>query len=94
MPQTGFARVSLITKVLGNLSGKLISRDIYNQHAGNTNEKALGMKKLRVDEWCQETYTVFEYDGCYYHGHNCIIKHAERAEKQKQSMHISVTCSV
>ena len=69
-----------------------ISRDMYIQHAGNSNEKALGMKKLRVYGWCEETKTALEYDGCYYHGHTCITNRAnlpavaelaERAENTK-----------
>ena len=49
-----------------------ISRDIHIQHAVNSNKKALGMKKLRVDGWCEETQTAFECDRCYFHGHACI----------------------
>ena len=50
------------------------------------------MKKLRVDGWCEETQTAFEYNSCYYHGHTCITKRAnlpaaaelaKRAEKTK-----------
>ena len=37
-----------------------ISRCVYIQHAGNNNEKVLGMKKLRGDRWCIETQTAFE----------------------------------
>ena len=88
---------NLSVGVLEWLAHIAISRDIYIQHSGNSNEKALGMKKLCVDEWCEETQTAFEYDGRYYHGHACITKRAnfpaateleKRAEKQKQSMHI------
>ena len=40
-----------------------ISRCItYIQQAGKSNEKDLGMKKLQVDGWCEETQTAFEYD--------------------------------
>ena len=69
-----------------------ISWDVYIQHVWNSNETALGMKKLRIDGWCEETQTAFEYDGCYYHGHTCVTKWAnlpavaeltERVEKTK-----------
>ena len=70
LQQIGFNRVSLIIKVgaLEWLAHITILQDVYIQHAGNSNEKALWMKKLRVDGWCEEKQTVFEYDGCYLHG--------------------------
>ena len=69
-----------------------ISQDLYIQHAENSNEKALRMKKLRVDGWCEETKTAFEYSGWYYQRHAYITNRAnlpveaelaERAEKTK-----------
>ena len=81
-----------------------ISQDIYIQHARNSNEKALGIKNLLVDGWCEEKQTAFEYDdGWYYYGYICISKQvnlpaaaelAKRAEKTKAKHAYTITCSV
>lgn len=47
------------------------SEGIYIQHAGNVGEKRIELingKAIRVDGYCAETNTVFEFHGNIYHG--------------------------
>ena len=40
-------------------------------HAFNGGEVKLGKRRLPVDGFCEETNTVYQFHGCYWHGHNC-----------------------
>ena len=40
--------------------------DIHIQHARNGGEKRVG--NYYLDGYCEETHTVYEYQGCYWHG--------------------------
>ncbi|MCP4120074.1 MAG: hypothetical protein GY737_32690, partial [Desulfobacteraceae bacterium] len=51
-------------------------RGITIQHAGNGDEVAIG--KYRVDGYCADTNTIFEYHGCYWHGHACYANSKTR----------------
>jgi G:T-mismatch repair DNA endonuclease (very short patch repair protein) len=33
----------------------------------------IGRRRLPVDEFCKETNTVYEFQGCLWHGHRCWI---------------------
>ena len=44
------------------------------QHAFNGTEKRLGRRRIPVDGWCAATQTVYQFHGCYYHGHECLGK--------------------
>jgi len=51
----------------------------YIQHAGNGGEKKIQYIKGTVDGYCEETKTVYEYQGCFYHGcENCYPNRTER----------------
>lgn len=51
---------------LNHISNK---KNIYIQHAENDGEfKVNGPKKLRVDGYCKDTNTVYEFHGCAFHG--------------------------
>ena len=41
------------------------------RHQGNDSEKLIGMKRLPVDGFCRDTNTVYEFQGCIWHGHRC-----------------------
>ena len=38
------------------------------QYAIKNGEHCVGPQKLKVDGYCRQTNTAFEFDGCYYHG--------------------------
>ena len=51
----------------------------YIQHAGNGGQKKIQYVKGTVDGYCDETKTVYEYQGCFYHGcENCYPNRTER----------------
>jgi G:T-mismatch repair DNA endonuclease (very short patch repair protein) len=46
------------------------------QHAKNGGEKKITLTEnriVRVDGYCEETNTVFEFHGCFYHGHDPLL---------------------
>ena len=48
-----------------------LARIIRNQF--NSTEKRLGDRHLTVDGWDGETRTVYQFHGCYWHGHTCRL---------------------
>ena len=60
-------------------------RGIQIRHEGNNTEKRLGPRMLPVDGWCPDTKQVFEFQGCYYHGHPCQKnpRHDEEEMREK-----------
>jgi G:T-mismatch repair DNA endonuclease (very short patch repair protein) len=43
----------------------------YIRHQGNDTEKLIGMKRLPVDGFCRDINTIYEFQGCIWHGHRC-----------------------
>ena len=43
------------------------------QHQYNKGEKRIGARQIPVDGFCATTNTVYQFQGCYYHGHNCKL---------------------
>ena len=46
----------------------------------------MGAKRLPVDGFCAETNTVFQFHGCFWHGHQCSINTDEYNPVRKMSM--------
>ena len=42
------------------------------RHKYNSKEKCIGQRQLPVDGWCAQTNTVYQFHGCYWHGHECM----------------------
>ena len=49
------------------------TENIHIRHKHNGKEQAVGRKKLRVDGFCGEKKTVYQFQGCLFHGHNCHL---------------------
>ncbi|XP_071793479.1 uncharacterized protein [Asterias amurensis] len=47
------------------------SQDIHIRHQFNSTEKRVGPRMIPVDGFCQKTNTVYQFHGCFWHGHNC-----------------------
>ncbi len=45
--------------------------NISIQHQFNHQEKRIGPRQIPVDGFCRESNTVYQFHGCYYHGHRC-----------------------
>ena len=43
------------------------------RHQGNDKEKMIGPRRLPVNGFCKDTNTVYEFQGCLWHGHRCWI---------------------
>ena len=53
------------------------------RHQGNHKEKVIGCRRLPVDGYVKETNTVYEFQGCYWHGHDCHLNHGKPATDEK-----------
>ena len=58
-------------------------RGIKIQHRDNGGEVKLGESNLSVDGFCSDSNTVFEFHGCYWHGHSCPMT-AAASDKEDQ----------
>ena len=57
-------------------------RGIAIRHNGNHSEKRIGPLQYPVDGFCAETNQVFEFHGCYFHGHSCHLTKGETHNKK------------
>ena len=68
---------------------------IHIQHHRNGGEKRVGHYSL--DGYCEETHTVYEYQGCYWHGKNLyvwVVKSYGMRTHPKQVLHVSFVSRV
>ena len=60
---------------------------IHIRHQLNNTEKRIGDRKLPVDGFNAQTQTVYQFHGCYWHGHDCeLTRGKEFNEKRKKPM--------
>ena len=60
---------------------------IHIRHQLNNTEKRIGGRKLPVDGFNAQTQTVYQFHGCYWHGHDCALNRGkEFNEKRKKPM--------
>ena len=56
------------------LSYEMEKNDIHIQHVRNGGEKRVG--KYSLDGYCEEYHTVYEFQGCFWHGKWCNVMNA------------------
>ena len=60
---------------------------IHIRHQLNNTEKHIGDRKLPVDGFNPQTQTVYQFHGCYWHGHDCSLNRGkEFNEKRNKPM--------
>ena len=60
---------------------------IFIRHQMNNTEKRIGERRLPVDGFHGPSQTVFQFHGCWWHGHNCYLtKGKEMNEKRMKPM--------
>ena len=53
------------------------------QHVHNGNEMRLGRHGVKVDGYCASTHTVYEFLGCYWHGHSCLPNAGHELQQER-----------
>jgi G:T-mismatch repair DNA endonuclease (very short patch repair protein) len=53
------------------------------RHHGKDKEKVIGRRRLPVDGFCKDTNTVYEFKGCYWHGHDCHLNQDKPATDEE-----------
>ena len=56
------------------------------QHKHNGKEMRLGRHAVKVDGFCAANQTVYEFMGCYWHGHSCLKCADSDEQKQRLTM--------
>ena len=60
---------------------------IHIRHQLNNTEKRIGDRRLPVDGFNAQTQTVYQFHGCYWHGHDCALNRGKDFnEKRKKPM--------
>ena len=60
---------------------------VYVRHQLNNTEKRIGGRKLPMDGFHAQTQTVYQFHGCYWHGHDCSLNRGkEFNEKRNKPM--------
>ncbi|KAI8495466.1 hypothetical protein Bbelb_269210 [Branchiostoma belcheri] len=49
------------------------SRDIVIRNKFNSTEKLIGHRQVPVDGFCSATAEIFQFHGCFWHGHDCCL---------------------
>lgn len=63
------------------------SQGVRIRHCNNGGEVSLGSRNMKVDGFNPETRTVYEFLGCYWHGHGCSLDSSmDCAEDQAMKM--------
>ena len=69
---------AVVSHKYGHLARELLEWLIFSQnisikHMFNGKKKRLGPRLLPVNGFCQQTKTVYQLHGCYWHGHLCHL---------------------
>ena len=62
------------------------TQKISIRHMFNGVEHRIGHRRIPVDGYCASTKTVFQFHGCYFHGHECALNTKTYNEKRQCSM--------
>ena len=57
----------------GWLAWREFKDNVLIERAVNGGERRLGRHNLPVDGFCQSTSTVYQFHGCFWHGHDCGV---------------------
>ena len=56
---------------------------IHIRHQLNNTEERIGDRKLPVDGFNVESQTVYQFQGCYWHGHDCALNRGKEANEKR-----------
>ena len=59
-------------------------RDIRIRYQLNQTEKRIGARQLPVDGFHKESQTVFQFHGCYWHGHRCLLTQGNEVNETRK----------
>ena len=63
------------------------NKGIHIRHKYNGKEKKIGQRQLPVDGWCGQINTVYQFHGCFWHGHQCKeVQGVTKNEKNGKTM--------
>ena len=85
--ETNFKRESSSRMADDWIQWEAKERGIRIRYQLNQTEKRIGDRQLPVDGFHKESQTVFQFHGCYWHGHRCHLTQGKEVnEKSGKSM--------
>ena len=85
--ETGFKKESSVKLATEWLEWEAQNRCIHIRHQINATGKRIGERRLPVDGFHGRSQTVFQFHGCWWHGHDCHLTEGnEMNEKRKRPM--------
>ena len=85
--ETRFKKESSVKLATEWLEWEAQNRGIHIRHQINATEKRIGERRLPVDGFHGPSQTVFQFHGCWWHGHDCHLTDGkEMNEKRKRPM--------
>ena len=82
--ETGFKKESSSKMATEWLEWKAQNQGIHIRHQINDMEKRIGEKRIPVDGFHSPSQTVFQFHGCWRHGHNCHLTQGKEMNKKRK----------
>ena len=84
LPDNEFKPKSPIKMAIEWLEWVAHKESIHIRHQLNNMEKRIGGRKLPVDGFHAETQTVYQFHGCFWHGHECALNRGKDFNEKRQ----------
>ena len=82
--ETGFKRESSSKMATEWLEWEAQNHGICIRHQMNDTEKRIGERRLPVDGFHAPSQTVFQFHGCWWHGHDCYLTQGKEMNEKRQ----------
>ena len=87
--ESGFKRESSSKMATEWLEWEAQNRGIHIRHQMNDTEKRIGERRLPIDGFHGHSHTVFQFHGCYWHGHNCHLTQGKEMNEKRKNLWLS-----
>ena len=83
MAENEFKPKSSVRMAIGWLEWVAHKERIHIRHQLNNTETRIGDRKLPVDGFHAQTQTVYQFHGCYWHGHDCALNRGKKFNERR-----------
>ena len=99
MPTGGYTRSlgdsefkpeSSIKMAIEWLEWRAYKERIHIRYQFKNTEKRIGVRKLPVDGFDAETRTVYQFQGCFWHGRDCALNRGKEYNDKRQKLMVEV----
>ena len=87
--ETNFKKESSTKMATEWLEWKAHEGGIFIRHQMNNTEKRIGERRLPVDGFHGPSQTVFQFHGCWWHGHSCYLTKGKEINEKERNQWLS-----